>query len=138
MTVTKSYINRYSDRIVFQQNGDSILMSGYSPEYCRFGWPNDYTKAYEAYCDVIYEQPDGVPMSLDKFKEVVHDYREGTNWIMKLFGPLVESDKSTYSMFDPSGGPYIGLGLDMKRFGLEGIVDRIELTEDKVLLTVKK
>lgn len=138
MTVTKTYVNRYSDKIVFEQNGDSILMSGYSPLYCRFGYPNDYNKAYEAYCDVVYEHPDGIPLSLEKFTEVVHDFREDKNWIMKLFGPLVESDTSTYNMFDPSGGPYIGLGADMSRFGLEGFVKHIEISEDKVLLTVRK
>lgn len=138
--IKQTYVNRYRDQIVFEQNEDTIVMSGYNPEYCRYGFPNVYTEAYQAYCDVIYEQPDGIPMSLDRFKEVVHDYREGTNWIMKLFGPLVSSDLETIDMFDPSGGPYMSVGTDMSRFGggLEGVVTAIKIVEDKVLLTVKK
>lgn len=135
--IKKTYVNRYRDEIVFEQEGDTILMSGYNPEYCRYGFPNIYTEAYEAYCDVVYEVPDGQPMSLDKFKEVVHEWRDGKNWIMKLFGPLVKSDTNTISMFDPSGGPYISVGMDMSQFGLEGIIDTIKLGE-KVTLTVKK
>ncbi len=136
--ITKNYINRYRDHIVFEQEGDTILMSGYNPEYCRYGFPNIYTEAYKAYCDVVYEVPDGQPMSLDKFKEVVHEWRDGTNWIMKLFGPLVTSDTDTINMFDPSGGPYIHVGMDMSRFELEGILDTIKLGDGKVTLTVKK
>lgn len=136
--ISKTYVNRYGDRVLFEQNGDTILMSGYNPQFCRYGWPNVYTEAYQAYCDVVYEQPDGVPMSLERFKEVVHDWREGKNMIMKLFGPLITSDKDTISMFDPSGGPYIGLGMDMSHFGLEGILESIQFVEDKTVLTVKK
>ncbi len=135
--ITKNYINRYRDHIVFEQEGDTILMSGYEPQYCRYGFPNVYTEAYKAYCDVVYEVPDGQPMSLEKFKEVVHEWRDGTNWIMKLFGPLVTSDMDTINMFDPSGGPYIAVGTDMAHFGLEGKVETIKLGE-KVTLTVKK
>lgn len=135
--ITKNYINRYRDNIIFEQEGDTILMSGYEPQYCRYGFPNVYTEAYKAYCDVVYEVPDGQPMSLEKFKEVVHEWRDGTNWIMKLFGPLVTSDMDTINMFDPSGGPYIAVGMDMAHFGLEGKVETIKLGE-KVTLTVKK
>ncbi len=135
--IKKTYVNRYRDEIVFEQEGDIILMSGYNPQYCRYGFPNIYTEAYEAYCDVVYEVPDGQPMPLDKFKEVVHEWRDGKNWIMKLFGPLVKSDTDTINMFDPSGGPYIAIGTDMAHFGLEGRVETIKLGE-KVTLTVKK
>ena len=41
-------------------------------------------------------------------------------------------------MFDPSGGPYISVGLDMHYFGLEGVIEKISLAENKVVLTVKK
>lgn len=136
--IKKTYVNRYRDQITFEQDGDTILMSGYDPSFCRFGWPNVYTEAYQAYCEVVYEQPDGIPMSLDRFKEVVHEWRDGKNWIFKLFGPLITSDKNSISMFDPSGGPYMSLGMDMAGFGLEGIVSHIAMTEDKVILTVNK
>jgi hypothetical protein len=136
--ITKNYINRYRDHIIFEQEGDTILMSGYEPKYCRYGFPNIYTEAYKAYCDVVYEVPDGQPMPLEKFKEVVHEWRDGTNWIMKLFGPLVTSDTDTIDMFDPSGGPYIAVGMDMAHFGLEGKIETIKFVEEKVVLTVKK
>lgn len=138
--IKQTYVNRYRDQIVFEQNEDTIIMSGYNPEYCRYGFPNIYTEAYQAYCDVIYEQPDGNPISLDKFKEVVHEWRDGKNPIMKLFGPLITSDMDTIDMFDPSGGPYMSVGTDMASFGggLEGVVTHIKIVEDKLLLTVKK
>jgi hypothetical protein len=138
--IKQTYVNRYRDQIVFEQEGDTILMSGYNPEYCRYGFPNIYTEAYEAYCSVVYEVPDGQPMSLDKFKEVVHEWRDGTNWIMKLFGPLIKSDTDTIDMFDPSGGPYMSVGTDMSHFGggLEGVVTGIKMSEKSVVLTVKK
>ena len=138
--IKQTYVNRYRDQIVFEQEGDTILMSGYNPVYCRYGFPNIYTEAYEAYCSVVYEVPDGQPMSLDKFKEVVHEWRDGTNWIMKLFGPLIISDTNTIDMFDPSGGPYMSVGTNMSHFGggLEGVVTHIKIVKDKLLLTVKK
>jgi len=138
--IKQTYVNRYRDQIVFEQEGDTILMSGYNPEYCRYGFPNIYTEAYKAYCDVVYEVPDGQPMSLDKFKEVVHEWRDGANWIMKLFGPLIKSDTDTIDMFDPSGGPYMSVGTDMSHFGggLEGVVIGIKMSEKSVVLTVKK
>jgi hypothetical protein len=138
--IKQTYVNRYRDQIVFEQEGDTILMSGYNPEYCRYGFPNIYTEAYKAYCDVVYEVPDGQPMSLEKFKEVVHEWRDGTNWIMKLFGPLIISDTDTIDMFDPSGGPYMSVGTDMSHFGggLEGVVTGIKMSEKLVVLTVKK
>jgi len=134
----KNYTNRYGDRIVFEQNEDTITMSGYDPSFCRYGWPNVYDEAYNAYCDVVYETPDNKPITLEKFKEVVHQWREGKNWIYKLFGPLVTSDKDKIDMFDPSGGPYINVGLDMKYFGLEGTVEKITIGVSKIILTVKK
>ena len=134
----KNYTNRYGDKIVFEQNEDMIVMSGYNPEFCRYGFPNVYTEAYNAYCDVVYETPDNKPITLEKFKEVVHQWREGKNWIYKLFGPLVTSDKNTIDMFDPSGGPYISVGLDMSKFGLEGTVEKITIGVSKIILTVKK
>lgn len=34
------YKNRYKDKIVFQQNGDEITMTGYNPEWIRVGYLN--------------------------------------------------------------------------------------------------
>lgn len=34
------YKNRYKDKIVFEQNGDKITMTGYNPEWIRVGYAN--------------------------------------------------------------------------------------------------
>lgn len=36
-----TYHNRYRDEITFEQNGDTIIMSGYDPEFMRYGWADD-------------------------------------------------------------------------------------------------
>ena len=47
----KNYKNRYGDVFSFVEDDDyNILWEG-NFEYCRFGMPNDYTNAYNAYCN---------------------------------------------------------------------------------------
>ena len=52
-----------------------------------------------------------------------------------------ESNPKTYTMFDPSGGPYLALGMDVGRYfdGKIGkqIIERIDFQKDSVLLTTK-
>ena len=52
-------------------------------------------------------------MNFEEFKEEVHNYK---NEAMKPYAQLVYSDKDTISMVDPSGGPYISLGDNLKEF----------------------
>ena len=115
------YKNRYGDIFTFtkQENGD-ILWEG-EFKHCRFGWPNVYKDAYEAY------RKDGGTMHIDEFKKAVHEYDEEKSEytpLAKQYGPLVHSDTKSINMVDPSGGPYIHSGHDMGMFD-ELFKDRI-------------
>jgi hypothetical protein len=101
------YENRYHDKIVFQQVSENTWhMSGFNPTWCRYGWPNDYSIAYGAYCT---DEDD--PITLEEFKKEVHKwYGDDKSPIAERYGQMVKSDKSKIDMFDPSGGPYITVG----------------------------
>ena len=111
------YKNRYGDIFTFtkQEDGD-ILWEG-EFKHCRFGWPNVYKDAYEAY------RKDGGQTNIDEFKREVHDGSFGDNgrWIPsqinEQYSKLVYSDTKSIDMVDPSGGPYIHSGYDMGMFG---------------------
>lgn len=107
-----TYRNRYKDEIKFEFIGDkTIKVSGFSPYY-RIGWPNVYDKAYESF---INEQAEhGMELvELEEFKKIVHDYN---NEKIKPYSMLVYSDQNTIDMWDPSGGPYLSAGTDMREF----------------------
>jgi hypothetical protein len=124
-----TYENRYRDKIVFTEYKNKVTMKGFNADWLRVGYPNDYTNAYKTYCDDVEK-----PMSLEQFQNDVHEYRsrkEFPNWEnpLKKYQPLVKSDMSKYSMVDPSGGPYITLGSDLKYFfgdGIKRIVKEIQ------------
>ncbi len=102
-----TYSNRYKDQIRFEFIGEkTIKVTGYSPYY-RMGWPNVYDKAYEAYV------ADHGPIDLEEFKKIVHDYK---NESMRPYSQLIYSDQNTIDMWDPSGGPYLSAGHDMREF----------------------
>jgi hypothetical protein len=102
-----TYRNRYGDNIRFEFIGDkTIKVTGYSPYY-RMGWPNVYDKAYEAYI------AENGPIDIEEFKKIVHDY---DNKDMRPYSLLIYSDTDTISMWDPSGGPYLDAGQDMRQF----------------------
>ena len=110
------YKNRYGDVFTFtkQENGD-ILWEG-EFKHCRFGWPNVYKDAYEAY------RKDGGQTNIDEFKREVHDgsFGDDGRWIPsqinEQYAKLVYSDTKNINMVDPSGGPYISSGMDMGMF----------------------
>jgi hypothetical protein len=102
-----TYSNRYKDQIRFEFIGDkTIKVTGYSPYY-RMGWPNVYDKAHEAYVN------DHGPIDLEEFKKIVHNYE---NKDMRPYSQLIYSDQNTINMWDPSGGPYLHSGTDMREF----------------------
>jgi len=87
--------------------------------------PNDYTKAWEKF------QEDYGGLSFEDFKNEVHTYDEETNsYVFADLLPLVTSKTDVINMVDPSGGPYITEGADMKMFGLKGIVKEFKSNED--------
>jgi hypothetical protein len=113
-----TYKNRYNDIFTFtiDENHD-ILWEG-PFKYIRIGFPNDYTKAYEAYCNDTEKQ-----MSLEAFKKAVHEWDDETS---KHYYPeyvkMVESLSNEISMIDPSGGPYISRGMPLDSFGFKDYV----------------
>ena len=119
------YKNRYGDIYTFTPQEDgSILWEG-DFKYCRYGWPNVYKEAYQAYCKDVGSKGER-PMYIDSFKEAVHEsvYDENDNYvgpgpIAKKYQSLVYSDKDTINMVDPSGGPYITLHQNLSWLGEE-------------------
>lgn len=104
-----TYQNRHGDNIVFEKiNDKTIKMSG--GLYMRMGYPNVYNDAYSAYCN-----NEENPMDLEKFKDKIHEWDNGQN-PLKEYQNLVYSDRSRYDMVDPSGGPYICVGSNLKYY----------------------
>jgi hypothetical protein len=135
-----TYKNRYGDIFIFelQENGN-ILWTG-NFQYCRFGMPNDYTRAYNQYVqDNKHVQS---LMSFNQFKKAVHDYDDETHqYIYDKYIKMVDSLKDKISMIDPSGGPYISTEMDMKYINNDFagmIVKDFEQTKDGYLIIIKK
>ena len=113
--VTKQTMtNRYGDEFLFTLLDDGNIQWQGNFEYCRIGFPNDYTHAYKAYVD------DGGLMSLDEFKEEVHRfiYNENDEYvgqcdIAKTYGVLIKQKEGVIDMVDPSGGPYLTEGIEI-------------------------
>lgn len=110
------YKNRYGDVYTFEKTDDGhVLMKG-SFKYCRTGRPNDYTKAYNEYVKDHKGQDD--VMSFNDFKKNVHNYDEDAGrYVHEKYVMLVESKRDVIDMLDPSGGPYMCEGMDMKSIG---------------------
>lgn len=113
--ITKeTMINRYGDQFVFTLLEDGNIQWDGKFEYCRVGYPNDYTSAYKAYTTL------GGLLSFTKFKEEVHHYiydendkYVGPSDIARVYGPMVKSKTDVIDMVDPSGGPYLADGMEI-------------------------
>ena len=135
MKKTTSYINRYGDNIVFEEiNENTIFMYGFNPEWMRYGYPNDYSEAYEVYC--LGNQN---PMTYQEFVfEVEHNFHS-TNSPYEPFYKFIKSDKSCIDMVDPSGGPYIQIGTNIGLYfedKKERRVQSISIEDNKVALYI--
>jgi len=113
------YTNRYGDVYTFTKQEDgSVLWEG-DFKHCRFGWPNNYKRAYQQY------RKDGGDMHIEDFKEQVHEMMYNVNNeyigpgpICAMYGHLVTSDRNIIDMVDPSGGPYLSTHTNLyERFG---------------------
>lgn len=137
MSTEVAYSNRYKDQIKFEIIDDkTIKVTGYSPYY-RMGWPNVYDKAYEAF--VAEHAEHGMELvEFEEFKKVVHDYK---NEKMRPYSQLVYSDQNTIDMWDPSGGPYLHSGQDMREFFRDSskplIIKEFKTDEDCVLIKLE-
>lgn len=112
----REYKNRYGDVFTFTEDDNHDVLWEGNFEFCRFGMPNDYTRAYKAYL----EDREGVDeiLSLEEFKKDVHVY-QGDSYLYPEYIKLVDSLKDEIDMVDPSGGPYISRGMSLDSFGFK-------------------
>jgi hypothetical protein len=112
------YKNRYGDVFTFTKDENNDILWEGNFEYCRYGMPNDYTMAYEAYL----KDNEGKQhlMTLNQFKDAVHHYDDETlKYEYPEYLKLVASLKNEIDMVDPSGGPYITRGMSLGSFGFK-------------------
>jgi len=133
-----TYKNRYGDIFTFTLQDDGNVLWEGNFKYCRFGMPNDYTKAYNQYLHDNKHNKDA--MSFNQFKEEVHTYDDETHqYIYDKYVRMVESIKDKISMADPSGGCYISSGMSLDFLGFKNIiVDEIKIVEGGLLIISKK
>tara|TARA_R110000868_G_scaffold173661_2_gene409955 strand:+ start:187 stop:663 length:477 start_codon:yes stop_codon:yes gene_type:complete len=114
-----TYKNRYGDEYTFTRDENHDILWEGNFKYCRFGMPNDYTRAYEAYLDDTENK-----MSLEDFKKAVHVYDNvrKEHSLGRKYVEMVDSLKNEIDMVDPSGGPYISRGMSMDSFGFKSYV----------------
>ena len=129
----KEYTNRYGDKFTFELNERGNIDWKGDFKYCRFGMPNDYSKAWE-----VFKKEYG-GLDYEEFVGAIHTYDEETNsYVFADLLPLVESKKNVINMVDPSGGPYIKEGTDMKMFGLKGIVKEFKHQKEGYEIILEK
>jgi len=137
MTKKVKFINRHGNAYFFTLKEDGNISWEGNFEYCRFGHPNDYEKALEAFQDRYITS-----ISCETFKEVVHIYdSEKRENVFKDILPLVTSKTDCINMVDPSGGPYITHGIDMGNLdeSLRGhIVKEFKPTENGYKIICKR
>lgn len=56
-----TYVNRYGDKITFEQDGDTIIMSGHDPEFMRYGLADDSDGCSRAEEIISMIDPSGGP-----------------------------------------------------------------------------
>jgi hypothetical protein len=115
----REYKNRYNDKFIFtEDNNHDILWKG-NFEWCRFGMPNDYTRAYNAYCEDM-----GNLLTMEEFKTAVHRYDDiKDQYILSdKYIRMVDCLKNEIEMIDPSGGPYISRGMSLSSFGFKDYI----------------
>lgn len=108
MSAVETHINRYNDEYVFTLQEDGNILWEGPFEYCRMGWPNDYSKAWKKF------QEDYGGLSYKDFTESVHAYDdEKGEYVFPELVKLVGTDSSRINMVDPSGGPYLHEGMEL-------------------------
>ena len=125
-----TFKNRYDEEFTFTLTEEGHILWEGNFKYCRFGFPNNYTEAWKA-----FKQRYGVgdKLTLPIFKSIIHLYDSDSNKsVFPDILPLITSNTDVIDMVDPSGGPYIGAGLDMGELdkSFKGrIVKEFEITE---------
>ena len=133
--------NRYNDTFTFSKTDDGNILWEGEFKHCRFGWPNVYTEAYEAY---LADTDTDEQMTMGEFKIAVHKYDDEKfeyTPLAKMYQKLVYSDTNKIDMVDPSGGPYMTSGMNMSYIDdeFEGmIIEQFKPVEEGYLIVIKK
>jgi len=133
--MTRTYENRYGDTFNFKEDDNQDVLWEGNFEYCRIGMPNDYTAAYNAYCNDVKK-----PMSLEMFKKAVHQWDDETlTYDYPEYITMVKSLKDEIDMVDPSGGPYISRDMSLTSFGFKNyVVENFEKIDTGYKIITKK
>ena len=115
----KEYKNRYGDKFTFTEDENHDILWEGDFQWCRFGMPNDYTRAYNAYCEDM-----GNLLTLEEFKIAVHKYDDIKNEyvLSNKYTMMVDCLRDEIDMVDPSGGPYISRGTSLSSFGFKDYI----------------
>jgi len=133
-----TYKNRYGDVFTFTLQDDGNVLWEGNFEYCRFGMPNDYTRAYKAYLDDREGLDEDDILSLEEFKKDVHEY-QGNQYLYPEYVKMVDCLRDKIDMVDASGGPYISVGMSLSSFGFKDlIVKEFEEKENGYLIIIEK
>ena len=133
-----TYKNRYGDVFTFTLQDDGNVLWEGNFEYCRFGMPNDYTRAYKAYLDDREGLDEDDILSLEEFKKDVHEY-QGNQYLYPEYVKMVDCLRDKIDMVDPSGGYYISSGMSLGFLGFKDlIVKEFEEKENGYLIITEK
>ena len=119
---TEIYTNRYGDEFTFTELEDGNIQWSGKFEWCRFGFPNNYDKAYNKYLDEqCWNENPNIPfLSLDEFKREIHRsiYDENGRYVAPCiisltYSKYVDTNYDVIDMVDPSGGPYLSEGMTL-------------------------
>ena len=117
----QKYKNRYSDVFTFTKDENHDILWEGNFQYCRFGMPNDYTRAYNEYVNDNKLNKD--TLSFNQFKQEVHTYDDETHqYTYDKYNRMVDTLRDQIDMVDPSGGPYISRDMPLDSFGFKGYV----------------
>ena len=112
------YVNRYKDVYIFTEDKNHDVLWKGNFEYCRFGMPNDYTRAYKAYCEDM-----GNSLTMKEFEKAIHKYDDiKQEYVLSKYVKMVDSLTEEIDMIDPSGGPYIYRGMSLNSFGFKDYI----------------
>lgn len=137
---TETYTNRYGDKFTFTLLEDGNIQWEGNFEYCRVGYPNDYSEAYDTYFKNECSVPHDHTLSLEQFKQVIHEFKYGKDGeylgkteFQEKYLDLVKTKNDVITMVDPSGGPYLDEGMEL----LDKIIKEFKSNEKGFLIVTK-
>jgi hypothetical protein len=129
------YKNRYGDIYTFTHKKKSVISWQGNFQYCGITYQNDYSEAFEEY------KKDNGSLSLEDFKVAIHAYDDSARaYPLIKYLVMVKSIRTEPYAVDPSGGPWISIGMKMDSFGFKDyIVEKLNWTgKDYEIIVSKK